>query len=348
MQPTISVEVAKTLPELQQFIEISNQLALESEDISLPEIAFNETAKFLYQNPEYSHVFLAKENATSQVIGTALMNREFDACLGEETIGVNSLFIIKQFRRRGVGSTMKKAYFREFWELGIKNFWLYVEGDNHNAIKIYRHWGYQLYPDLKIFCADFVLRDDPVTGGPISIEKNVSHFQSKLEVTRKKICDTNENETTPNFNNKIQEQNTANDEIYLRLLETKDLQIIRKNIKEKQNSYRNILNTKWKDFNVTGLERLLLKENAHKGYSVSILCGKDVVGVVTTLRDFSDWRAGFAIWYTGVFVEKSFENRIEEVLLAVQQFSIERVKNMSCDEESLRSNPIFFLFYKIS
>ena len=221
-----------------------------------------------------------------------------------------------------------KCFYDQMKFRKVDTCWFYVEGDNANAIQVYQHWGAELFSNLKIFCADFVRRTCEKNQQTMSIPENISYFSEKLADLRWGLHSV--------FGSK---DRLLISKLEIRLLETKDLANLEMCMTSLCVNFRNVLNSKWKHLNLEGLKSLLNPENTHKGYSISILHEEIVIGVVTILRDFSPWRAGFSVWCTGLYIHPHFNSNLclSQILKATQLFFITKVSTQFDKPESSTS-----------
>lgn len=331
MEIEFQTKIADSLDELTRFVDLSNELALESEDMGLPQVAIDKTANFLIQHAKYAVVILAIHTKSQELMGTLMVNFEFGVERNRDTVGFNSFFVSKKYRKRGVGRRIMNHFYDEMRSRQIIDFWFYVERDNLNAIQVYKHFGIGMFPQLQIYNMDFVLREDPETKQTLSVLSNIEYYAGKLLKVRKGLGAS---------------EISASSTYKARILESKDVDQLEEQITGKLMKYGNVLNEKWKNLNLEGLRTLTDPKHCHKGYSIAVIRENEIVGVVTTLRDFSDWRAGFAVWFTGLFLRSDCveEHQIHYVCNAIQDFCVDRITNISYDPKSARSM-LFSLLY---
>ncbi len=103
------------------------------------------TATFdqLMKDDTYAQCFMIEHG--SKVVGYALLAKTFSQEAGGIVIWVEELFILPEYRNKGLGKEFF-AFIKETFEPHVARIRLEVEPDNTNAIRLYKQMGFDVLP----------------------------------------------------------------------------------------------------------------------------------------------------------------------------------------------------------
>ena len=186
-----------------------------------------------------------------------------------------------------------------------KSDWSYVVADNHNALKIYKHWGDQFYPNLKVNFMDLALRKDPITQKTVSLHDNIKFFESRLSCFGFK-------------------QGLGFEVVELA---TDHFQEIAK----QRGHYQNDINTHFTTFSMDGLQVVI--DNPRQAACLAILFKGKVFGVITLMKYYF-------LYFDPTSAQHIHSDANIYILQALQRFLVDYSSNISSDT----SQPIRKIF----
>jgi GNAT superfamily N-acetyltransferase len=141
-----SVDDAKTLIFFQQ------QMAIETEGLSLDEKILNGGVMAVFDDPSKGRYFVAENDGT--VIASLLITYEWSDWRNAWVWWFQSVYVLPEFRRKGVFSKMYDFVRRRADSRGAAGLRLYVESNNAAARRTYESMGmnsehYTMYEWLK-------------------------------------------------------------------------------------------------------------------------------------------------------------------------------------------------------
>lgn len=127
-------------------------------NIVVPEWAYTEVGEkdFNYfLNDQY--IFVATENnkIVGFITGEILKKKAwYNVQLGE----INNIFVLKEYRQKGIGKKLIETIINSFKEEGITNIQLYTFSNNTDAIKFYEKIGFKKYNVQMLYEKDNISR----------------------------------------------------------------------------------------------------------------------------------------------------------------------------------------------
>ena len=152
MNPTFQVRKA-TPKDSDSIIQFNIAMAMETENKTLKREEIEPGVHGLFQNPEYGFYMVAESEG--KVVGSLMITYEWSDWRNGLFWWIQSVYVIPEFRRKGVYKTMYltiKAMAKERDD--VCGFRLYVEKENSNAQKTYAALGmdethYKMFEEMK-------------------------------------------------------------------------------------------------------------------------------------------------------------------------------------------------------
>lgn len=114
-------------------------------NISVPEWGYTEVGEKDYNyflNKQFIYVAEENEKIVGFITGEILSKKEwYTVQLGT----INNLFVLKEYRGKGLGKQLMETMMEAFREKGINNFELYAFNNNTNTLKFYEKLGFKKY-----------------------------------------------------------------------------------------------------------------------------------------------------------------------------------------------------------
>jgi len=147
------INIRKALPkDIPAIIDFQKRMAWETEKLILEDATVTQGVKAVFANPAYGEYYISADNET--VVASLLITPEWSDWRNTEVWWFQSVYVLPEYRRRGVFRSMY-AYVKETAERsGIAGLRLYVETNNHIAQTTYESLGmtgdhYRMYEWLK-------------------------------------------------------------------------------------------------------------------------------------------------------------------------------------------------------
>ena len=147
------INIRKALPkDIPAIIDFQKRMAWETEKLILDDATVTQGVKAVFANPAYGEYYISADNET--VVASLLITPEWSDWRNTEVWWFQSVYVLPEYRRRGVFRSMY-AYVKETAERsGIAGLRLYVETNNHIAQTTYESLGmtgdhYRMYEWLK-------------------------------------------------------------------------------------------------------------------------------------------------------------------------------------------------------
>ena len=147
------INIRKALPkDIPAIIDFQKRMAWETEKLILDDATVTQGVKAVFANPAYGEYYISADNET--VVASLLITPEWSDWRNTEVWWFQSVYVLPEYRRRGVFRSMY-AYVKEAAERsGIAGLRLYVETNNHIAQTTYESLGmtgdhYRMYEWLK-------------------------------------------------------------------------------------------------------------------------------------------------------------------------------------------------------
>ena len=147
------INIRKALPkDIPAIIDFQKRMAWETEKLTLDGATVTQGVKAVFANPAYGEYYISADNET--VVASLLITPEWSDWRNTEVWWFQSVYVLPEYRRRGVFRSMY-AYVKEAAERsGIAGLRLYVETNNHIAQTTYESLGmtgdhYRMYEWLK-------------------------------------------------------------------------------------------------------------------------------------------------------------------------------------------------------
>ena len=146
-------KIKKAVPEdLPAISEFQLKMAWETERLALHRETVENGVKAVFDNPSRGQYWVATDN--NKVIASLLITYEWSDWRNTEVWWLQSVYVIPEFRRKGVFRKMYEFIKAEAEKQGIAGLRLYVETNNTAAQKTYEAIGmksehYRLYEWLK-------------------------------------------------------------------------------------------------------------------------------------------------------------------------------------------------------
>ena len=114
----------------------------------VPEKHFFDTFEELMRSDKYAEGYLIEYE--NQPAGYALLAKTFSQEAGGMVLWIEELFILPQYRRRGLGHEFF-GYLKNNLPRTVKRVRLEVEADNRGAVSLYRRMGFEDLPYSQMF-----------------------------------------------------------------------------------------------------------------------------------------------------------------------------------------------------
>ncbi|TAL59025.1 MAG: GNAT family N-acetyltransferase [Bacteroidetes bacterium] len=136
----ISIRKATT-EDAAAIIDFQQKMAWETEQMTLfPEI-ITKGVKAVFKNPNHGQYWVAEDNGN--VIATLLITCEWSDWRNTSVWWFQSVYVLPEYRRRGIFRSMYSNIKNEAARLGIAGLRLYVETNNTRAKDTYKALGMQ-------------------------------------------------------------------------------------------------------------------------------------------------------------------------------------------------------------
>lgn len=135
------IEVRKAIREhIPNIIEFQKQMAMETEGLALNDHRINNGVEAVFDDPEKG--FYIVSIFKDQVVASMMITPEWSDWRNGHFLWIQSLYVIPEFRKRGVFRKMyeyvKQTVVESKEYLGLR---LYVEENNKNAMDVYSNVG---------------------------------------------------------------------------------------------------------------------------------------------------------------------------------------------------------------
>ena len=114
-------------------------------NIAVPEWGYTEVGERDYNyflNKQFIYVAEDNQKIVGFITGEILSKKEwYTVQLGT----INNLFVLEEYRGKGIGKKLMETMMDAFKEKGINNFELYALNNNENALKFYEKLGFRKY-----------------------------------------------------------------------------------------------------------------------------------------------------------------------------------------------------------
>ena len=301
--------IATEKSDIEECFALTVELVRLTENMDLNPKLAPEVAKFYINNPEMGKVLFIRHKPTKEIIAFMIANFHYSLKWDEMVSRETSLIVKKEYRGKGLTNIfwVNIDMLQELMKY-YRNDWSYVAEDNHNAIKIYNHWGNQMNPNLKIQSMDLLLRKDPQTKTTVSLQENILFFESKFD--------------SFGFKQGLGFEVVELSKIHL------------EGISRKKDGLVNDINTHFDRFSMKGL-RVVIDNPAQAG-CYTILYKGQVFGIVTLMKYYLLSRNGFDIWITGIYFDQKVAQSIHSdaniyIIQALQKFLVEYSRQISSD-----------------
>ena len=95
-----------------------------------------------FLNKQFIYVAEDNQKIVGFITGEILSKKEwYTVQLGT----INNLFVLEEYRGKGIGKKLMETMMDAFKEKGINNFELYALNNNENALKLYEKLGFRKY-----------------------------------------------------------------------------------------------------------------------------------------------------------------------------------------------------------
>ena len=95
-----------------------------------------------FLNKQFIYVAEDNQKIVGFITGEILSKKEwYTVQLGT----INNLFVLEEYRGKGIGKKLMETMMDAFKEKGINNFELYALNNNENALKFYEKLGFRKY-----------------------------------------------------------------------------------------------------------------------------------------------------------------------------------------------------------
>lgn len=311
---------AETNEEMLQVYDLLKEMITVFDKIIIDPKNAQQFSDFYLQNPHLGKVMFIRHKPTQKVAAMMIFNFHYSLKWDEIMNRGVSLIVRKEFRGKG----LVRLFFSnvKLWMELIKVYrsdWTFVVRDNHNAIKIYNHWGQQFYSSLRLNFMDLMLRKDPSNCKQIPFDFSLAHFERKFA----------------SFGFR---QNLGFEVVELQKEHLES-------ISQDKDRYQNDINTHFDRFSMKGLKEVI--RNPAQAACLIILHQGRVFGIVSLMKYFFYSRNGFDVWVSGIFFDPKEAKAIHTdanlfIIQALQRFFIEYSKKVSWD----LTQPIcIFLFF---
>lgn len=133
-----------SLDDAEKIAKNNVMLALESENMEIEYETTLEGIKTLIKNDEKGFYIVAEDGGS--IIGQLMVTYEWSDWRGEDIWWLQSIYVNKEWRRKGVMNGLIEEVKIMAEENGIHELRLYVHKDNENAIKAYEKIGMRKLP----------------------------------------------------------------------------------------------------------------------------------------------------------------------------------------------------------
>lgn len=128
------------IPDVPKLITFNKAMAFETENLILNEGVLYEGVKKIFERPEYGFYLIAELN--QEIAGCLMVTYEWSDWRNSEIWWLQSVYVLPQFRRQGVFSSLFGEVVKMAEKKGVMQIRLYMEKDNTKAYDTYRKHGF--------------------------------------------------------------------------------------------------------------------------------------------------------------------------------------------------------------
>lgn len=127
--------------DVQTLIAFNSAMALETENLILNEVILSEGVKMIFEKPEYGFYLIAEIN--NEIAGSLMVTYEWSDWRNSEIWWLQSVYVLPQYRRQGVFSSLYLEVEGMAAIKGVKIIRLYMEKENIKAHETYSSHGFK-------------------------------------------------------------------------------------------------------------------------------------------------------------------------------------------------------------
>ena len=314
--------IATELSDMEECYALKIEMVQDSEQKNLDPKLAPRMARFYMDNPQMGKVIFIRHKPTNKIISFVVMNFHYSLNWDEIVSRGTSMIIKQEYRGKGLTNLYwNNTHIMQELKKCYKRWWTYVLKSKPTTLQVYKHWGSQMYSNLKILFMDLIFRKDPETKETFSFEENIEFFESKLD----------------SFGFK---QGLGFEVVELSIGHFGEIH------KQKDNLVNDI-NTHFNRFSMKGLQMVI--DNPSQAGCFTILHKGKVFGIVTLMKYYHLSRNAYDIWITGIYFDPKSAKQIHSdasiyIIQALQAFLVHYSRHVSPDtRQPVRK--VFILFY---
>ena len=299
-----------TKEDIEVLAQNTNTIAWETEQIECDLEFIKSNLDIGLDYPENIFYFVAERKSDNQVIASLGNTMEYNIIDGGSYAWFQSVCVQKEHRGKKIFRNLFEAAKKLALETNCLGMKLYVEKENHRARAIYKKYGFY-FPDCSIYQIDLVFGFGCDTFSSENIQKNNKNFKEKIS----KYLENLENLDSKKLDLKLE------------ILETDEL--IDECLGQSQNidEFEILFTTESKFSQKKKFSEKLIEFKKRKFSDCFCLKnGSEVVGLISTFDEFSDWRGGFNYWVYDFRISKEVKFAKELVVAKTAELLLDTIR----------------------